>query len=527
MLLKMSKKVLAYFIGALFFVLSIPSASALDIPTLTWERGKVQNIVVGNAAEQPNWKIQLLSERVSDVTFSPSRVNSRGFIVYSVEIQPSLPLGKYSVVVFGDGSSGGTEIAFVQVVELKTFSILDSKYEVGILGILLTFVLVLLSTMKAKKYRFVRFFREDKLNEDGSLLYARSIPRFAYKYYLYRINSLHALKPSLMRFLMEFDDTFLHKLSPLAWVLLPTVGLIAGIHGGLVTGQETLKFPLLSLAFLTVISMIDAYCAVFVISGFVIAQITLGEVMNFRTVIEIATLGLAWVGASLIATHMQLIVQQEMGQRSSRGGTARIKNVLMMLFSSFVAAAFFVLFFLLAQSFSNDSVIARRNLLIVALLAGLIPAVKYYLHESQDIKIFRSPRMESLKDVHHNVQQIISPFWTTLIILISFFGAFVWTENWTIALIFGLLNVIYFGLLLLQFPTHSFRFILKWERSILIEPALMSFLSYGIYKFLETLPLQSSDRSIVFICCVYILAIIHNFLSQLVEITDNSKVRQM
>ena len=312
----MSRKPFTYLLGALFLFLSIPCASATDIPTLTWERGKVQNIVVGNASQQANWKFMLLSERISDVTFSPSKVNDRGFIVYSVELKTSLPLGQYSAVVFGDGNSGGTEIAFVQVVELKSFSILDSKYEVGLLGTLLTFVLVLLSTLKARKYSFIRFFREDKLVEDGSLLYAKNIPRFAYKFYLYRINSLHSFKPSLMKFLMEFNDTLLHKLSPLAWVLLPTVGLIAGIYGGFVTAQETLKFPLLSLALLTVISVIDAYCAIFVISGFLIAQITLGEVMNFRTVIEIATLGLTLVGTGLISSHLQLVFQKETGHKS-------------------------------------------------------------------------------------------------------------------------------------------------------------------------------------------------------------------
>ena len=525
MLSKMSKKPFIFLLGALFLFLSIPSASAIDIPTLTWERGKVQNIVVGNAAEQPNWKIKLLSERVSDVTFSPSRVNSRGFIVYSVELQPSLPLGRYSVVVFGDGSTGGTEIAFVQVVELESFSILDSKRDVGILGILLTFVMVLFSTLKAKKYSFVRFFREDKLNEDGSLLYARSIPRFAYKYYLYRVNSLNSFKPSLIRFIMEFDDTFLHKLSPLAWVLLPTVGLIAGIHGGLVTAQETLTFPLISLALLTFISMIDSYSAIFVISGFVIAQITLGELLNFRTVIEIATLGLAWVGTSLVATYLQLVIQQEMTQKNRRG-TARPKNLLMIAFTSITTTAFFLLVFLLAQSLSSDSVMARSDVVIVAMLAGLVSAAKYFLHESQDIKIFRSPRMESLKDVHHNVVQIVSPFWTILIILSSFFGAYVWTENWTIALLFGLFNVIYFGLLLMQFPSHNIRYILKWERSIIIEPLIFALFSYGIYAYLETLPLQSSDRSIIFMFSVYILAIFHNLLSQLADIPDNSPVSQ-
>ena len=521
----MSRKLFAYIFGALFLFLSAPGASAVDIPTLTWERGKVQNIVVGNASQQANWKIMLLSERISDVAFSPSKVNERGFIVYSVELKSSLPLGQYSVIVFGDGNAGGTEIALVQVIELKSFSILNSKNEVGILGALLTFILVLLSTLKAKKYSFIRFFQEDKMIEDGSLLYARSIPRFAYKFYLHRIHSLDSFRPSLMKFLMQFDDTFLHKLSPLAWVLLPTVGLITGIYGGLTTAQETLKFPILSLALLTIISVIDAYCAIFVISGFLMAQITLGEVMNFRTVIEIATLGLTLVGTALISSHLQLALQQEASHKSG-SRMALPKSLYRIALCAFITAAFFLLAFLLAQSLSNDEVMARGDVIVVALIAGLVSAIKYYLHEAQDIKIFRSPRMESLKDVHHNVEQIISPFWNTLIILSSFFGAFVWTENWAIALIFGLLNVIYFGLLLLQFPTHNFKYILKWERSIVFEPVIFALVSIALHVYIDKLPLQASDRSIIFIICVYLIAIIHNVMSQLAEITEKPRVLQ-
>jgi hypothetical protein len=525
MLLKMSRKPFAYIFGALFLFLSAPSASATDIPTLTWERGKVQNIVVGNASQQANWKIMLLSERVSDVTFSPSEVNKRGFIVYSVGLKPSLPLGQYSVVVFGNGNAGGTEIALVQVIELKSFSILNSKNEVGILGVLLSFILVLLSTLKAKKYSSIRFFREDKLIEDGSLLYARSIPRFAYKFYLNRIHSLDSFRPSLMKFLMQFDDTFLHKLSPLAWVLLPTIGLITGIYGGFTTAQETLKFPILSLALLTVISVIDAYCAIFVISGFIMAQITLGEVMNFRTVIEIATLGLTLVGTALISSHLHLVLQREVSdEKGSR--TALPKTIYRMALCSLITAAFFLVAFLLAQSLSNDEVMARGELITVASVAGLVSAIKYYLHAAQDIKIFGSERMESLKEVHHNVEQIISPFWNILIILSSFFGAFVWTENWAIALIFGLLNAIYFGLLLLQLPTHNFQYILKWERSIVFEPLVFALVSIGIYFYFDRLPLQASDRSILFIIGVYLISIVHSFMSQLSEITEKPRVSQ-
>lgn len=526
MLSKMSKKLLSLLFLSLFSVLSIPSAHALDIPILTWERGKVQNIVVGNASQQKNWTIKLLSERDAVVTFKPSKVNSNGFIVYSGDLPSDLPLGQYSVIVFGDGSGGGTQISQVRVITLRHFSILDSSHDIGNLGICLTFILVFLSTMKAKKYSFIRFFREDKLHEDGTLLYAKSIPRIAYKYYLFRVHSLESFKPSLMKFHLEFDDSFLHKLSPLSWVLLPTVGLLAGVHGGLVIGYQSLKFPLYSLALLTVISMVDAYSAIFVISGFAISQIVLGEVMNMRAVIELSALGLAWVGTSFLSSHLQLLISQELSHDS--GFSKKLaKKVSMVLLAALTSATFFYLAFLLAQSLSNGSVMPRGSVIAVAVLAGLVSVVKYFIHDSQDVKIFGSPRIESLEYYHHDVDQIITPFWTVLIILAAFFGAFVWTEDWIISLLFGLLNVIFFGLLILKFSSHDFKYILRWERSILIEPITMAFLSYCLFLYIDKLPFQTSDRSMLFILGVYIIAIAHNILSQLLEITQSSMVSKV
>lgn len=525
MLSKMSKRLLSLLLLSLHLVLTSPSAHALEIPLLTWERGKVQNIVVGDASKQKNWTIKLLSEKNVEVTFTNSRENSRGFIVYSGELPADMPLGQYSVIVFGDGSSSGTQLALVRVIELEHFNILDSTHDVGLLGICLTFLLVFLSTMKAKKYASIRFFKEGKLIEDGSLLYAKSIPRFAYKYYHYRANSLKSFKPSLLKFLLEFDDSFLHKLSPLAWVLLPTVGLIAGIHGGFATGHETLKFPLYSLALLTSISMLDSYSAIFALSGFVISQIILGEVMNFRVVVELGALGLAWVGTSLLSSHLQLLVSQEIG-RGGRFSKALPKKILMVFASSSASSVFFFLAFLLAQSLSDNSVISRSQVLFVAAIAGLVSAIKYFVHEAKDVKIMTSEKMKSLTDSPFNVDQIFRPFWLSLIILATFFGAFVWTESWSISLLFGFLNIIYFGLLTLQFSSHNFRYILKWKRSILVEPLTMALLSYCLFLYIDKLPLQTSDRSMIFIFSVYIISIIHKILSNLLDITENPKVNQ-
>jgi hypothetical protein len=521
----MSRRLLSLLFGAIFFALAIPTAKAADIPILTWERGKVQNIVVGDAIRQTNWTIKLLSEKNSEITFTRSTVNSRGFIVYSGDLPSNLPIGQYSIVVFGDGSSSGTQISQVHVIKLKHFSILNSTHDVGILGISLTFILAFFSTLKAKKYSFLSFFREDKLIEDGSLLYAKSIPRFAYKYYLHRIHSLKGFKPSLIKFLLEYDDSFLHKLSPLLWVLLPTIGLVAGIQGGLATGHQPLKFQFYSLALLTTISLIDAYSAVFVVSGFAIALIVLGEVMNIRAIVEISALGLAWVGTGLLSSHLQLLIQQEMRRRRRYLKTLP-KKISLVVGSSLITSVLFYLSFLLAESVSDNEVIPRQIVITVAILVSLLAALKFFIHEAQDIRIFRSSRVESLKDNHHEVRQLITPFWAGVIVFGAFCVAFVWTEDWKIALLFGLLNVIYFGLLIIQFSSHKLRYVLRWDRSIVTEPSTLALLSYLAFAYIDRLPLQTSDRSMLFILSVYVIAILHGILSNVLEITKTPVASQ-
>jgi len=43
-------------------IMSVPVASAADIPVLTWEKGKEHNIVLGGNGIVRDWNIQLNSD---------------------------------------------------------------------------------------------------------------------------------------------------------------------------------------------------------------------------------------------------------------------------------------------------------------------------------------------------------------------------------------------------------------------------------------------------------------------------------
>ena len=63
------------FLALLTFGLSSPASSAADIPLLTWERGKEQNIVMANTDIPSTWTIKLMGDSYQPLTF---RVSTKG-----------------------------------------------------------------------------------------------------------------------------------------------------------------------------------------------------------------------------------------------------------------------------------------------------------------------------------------------------------------------------------------------------------------------------------------------------------------
>jgi hypothetical protein len=79
----MKAKFLASLLVVMSLGLSIPQASAVDVPLLTWERGKEQNIVLGGGATTNNWQIVLVQKKKIILQFSKSKISKEGFVVYS------------------------------------------------------------------------------------------------------------------------------------------------------------------------------------------------------------------------------------------------------------------------------------------------------------------------------------------------------------------------------------------------------------------------------------------------------------
>ena len=99
----MLNKFLAALAAVFTLMLGTPVASAADIPILTWEKGKEHNIVLGGNSQVKNWKIQLTSTTGEALDFKQSKLDPKGYVVFSVQIPDTYESGVYTVVTTGVG----------------------------------------------------------------------------------------------------------------------------------------------------------------------------------------------------------------------------------------------------------------------------------------------------------------------------------------------------------------------------------------------------------------------------------------
>ena len=121
----MLNKSIALFLSA--FLLSISGLSAAhaeDIPVLTWEKGKEHNVILGGDGTVGNWQVNLISNQAPTLTFRQSKVNDKGFAVFSVSIPDNYPEGVYTVQTVGKNSPAKI-VAGVKLVALSKFNLIQ------------------------------------------------------------------------------------------------------------------------------------------------------------------------------------------------------------------------------------------------------------------------------------------------------------------------------------------------------------------------------------------------------------------
>jgi hypothetical protein len=519
----MSRRIFAALLTGFFLFQSLPLASAVDIPLLTWERGKEQNIVVGGISAKDPWEVKLLKPGSPQISFKPSSVNRRGFLVYSATLPQDLPLGNYTVYVFGDGSISGTQVGQVKVITFTRYSITEIPKDLVFLLLTIIFMLTVLSVSRIRKYSNLTFLRQKNLVESGTLLFDNRVPRFLYPAYVLRSRSLGMLPASLFKFLLMKDDTFIHKISPFLWALFPALGLVVGLEGGITTHGNLPNIALYSLIAISTIGLLDSYSGIFAFFGFAIGQIIIGEVMNLRSVVLIITLALSWIFTSFVAHYLVEIGEKDFPITSKESGSGFARFILL-VFVSVISGVFFFASLILTESLALGLRNHHDSLVVTAIIIGTLSGVKALLHEFMDHRTTMGLKSDSLVSENLHVSYLISSGWVGFIGFFALVVGFVWTQSWFIALLLGILMIALFSSFQLLLKPPKINLLSRWKRNAFLEAAVVTYFALTLFLYVQNLPYQSSLKSEIFTIGALILPLIHLLANSFYNVATAEKV---
>lgn len=504
----MQNKFIALCLAAASTFIAIPSSSAAsDIPLLSWERGKEQNIVLGGYTNQSSWTIQLVAEGQKPLKFSKSTVNKDGYFVYSLFLPSDFPQGAYRVESLST-TGEATVVAGVQVVELMYFDIIRVPTQLLFLLTVLIFLVSTLSTLRMRRY------------EQMSYLQSKSevqLPPAIASFYRLRRGSVAGVQRSLFKHVIKKEGELLHKISPSLWALVPVATFIFGSYIGIVAGSDLgiPSIPIVLFAIAAIIGVFDPYSGFTAALGFSIMQTMQGHISTMRAVGALMAIALAWLAPGLISSiYREMIAKDSLPNALTR--------TLPTIFASFFGAAIFYSSELLLASLLDRTGPIVNSRVDLPIAVGAAVFFKERLEMLVDRRSLLSNTNIEVKSIL--LSRIISP--RAMGILTLFFAgvSFVWTDSLAFSAVTAV--VFTFPLLLLQvrFASPVIAELARVPRSILVESIIVSTISFGIFTYIQSTPFEVVQKGKLIILGAAVPLVIHALFSSLSDTQDRQLV---
>lgn len=487
-------------------ILSVPTAGAADIPVLTWEKGKEHNIVLGGNGIVKDWKIQISAEGARPLELTKSRVDARGFVVFSVDIPDSYPSGIYTITT-NSTKDGSKVVAGVRIVEMSDYNLIQIPTKLFIILFTLIILISTLSILRMKKYEKIEYLRA-KLTE------APKGPIGAL--YRFRNSSIEEIHRSIFKFQVIREGELLHRFSPAAWAVVPWVALAIG---ALVSANERLiqgvqLTPVLFYAGIAVIGLLDPFSGFMAGVGFAVIHCITGNVSSVRGVMSLVAISVGWFAPGLISSLYSDALNKD-------SYSLFLKRFMPDVLASVIGGLVFFSAQLLTNSFADhQGPISGSGYLIPAIFSVLVFAriqgekwLNKDLHQTgqnYQIRVLVLPR-------------VISP--RTIIIASIYFAAaiYVWTESWAFALQIAVILMIPMALLMVRFENPVVPFLKRFKRHIFIEVSVVVAIAYLVFNYIQSLPLEVTQKGRMFVGYSAVLLLIHGFYSSIYDSSHREK----
>lgn len=512
---------------ALLFVISPSAASAVEIPLLTWERGQLQEVVLGGQAASENWKVELQGNGITGLEFKKSSLNKQGFAVYSLVIPEDIPLGGYSIVAI-DNTQQFNVVAGVNLIGSTGYKITKQPLELAYVIAIFVFLTSIISALRARKYSKISFVSTQAGPEESvhfAAVGASFLKRVSSAPYRIRVRALDGLPNSLLRFLLLRDGELVHRLSHSLYSLLPIAGFLAGV----VAVNETERAGGIGSAGLAifiavaVIGIFDAYSGFAAVLGFWLTELLIGNISSFRDILIMISVGISWLLPVLFASIMQTAIAKDFHD-DVKGEPTFGFRLLGIIGASFAGGAVFYL----GQKLANSVLVNFGEMRNVSALAITVVITTLIIRGILDETILNADTNQHLRDESHpeeiTISRVSSPRMALAIFAISVGFSFIWTESAAKSLIIALIFTAPYLVLLVRFNEINSKLLGKSKRNILIESFLATGISFLIFNQISNLPLLSQEKAQWFLILAGIPGIVHAIYSAACDSSDRQEI---
>jgi len=501
-------KLKAFILGslALFFVLTPAISQAVEIPVLTWEKGRVQEIILGDTSNTTNWKLELVSESTELIQFIGSSQNESGFYVYSAVIPNDLPEGAYRLETSGDGIARSI-VAGVNLISAETYDITKQSQDLSLVVGLFTFITVTLSSLRSRKYSSMYSVSEEEaFTSDGGPL--NPVEKVVKKALNLRRDLTQGIAPSLLRFLLGQESRLLFGISKISYYALPllatVLGFFAAINAQASDGLENSN--LIYFFLITLLGLADSFSGIFGLLTFWALQFLFGDVANLNQFLIVIAAAIAWVGPSLAARVYLDSIKKDFSRP-----TTTLAKLAAAVGSAIAATVIFFggykLLVSLMGEISSQWQMQPAYLVAVFVLA-LVKALFVLKFERET---------SSLNPEAFEVVRVTSPLTATATFIIILGFAYLWTEDGITAFIAASLFSAPYFLLIIRFEPLLTSFFGKIKRNIVAESSVAVLASIVIYNQIAALPLLSDQRAETFLIAAAIPGLLHAIYSSICD----------
>ena len=489
------------------------AAQALDIPLLTWERGREQQVVLGGGAYANSWVLTLEGNGAAHLIFMPSAKNAAGYIVYSVAIPADFPTGPYSVVTVGKGSPR-TVVAGVNLIEQQTHTVAANLFDLTLIIAIFVFLTAIVSTIRARKYLFIPFRSAQSLPRLTDPIF--DLPdtftqKLAKAPYRLRTQTLLSLRPSLLRFLLIREGELAQRISSRYYGLSPLIGLLAGAIAGIeVTRNGDLaKTPMTIFIAVFAFAAFDALAGVSATLGYWAVQLLTGGVTSFRDVLISLAVGFAWVAPSLFASLLRETINRDFSVKRARS-EGPLKALGLIGASAIGGAVFY-----LGHALVNSVIYTEHQLrsitsihigVVIALLLARGFADSYILGRKVDF---------ITRDESFFIARVSSPITSFIVFAAIFAFVYIWSESALHAAIVATLFTLPYLLIFLRFNNFAALKTERLPRNILIESSVTALVTFIVFREISQKPLLVDQRANLMLLLAAIAPVIHAIYSSI------------